>query len=930
MLSCSFEESPSHGGGVQFIFLPIPITEAKYHPCKGPYDMKSRSVPIYVLFFLSGACGLIYQVIWARLFGLVFGNTIYASSTVLAAFMGGLALGSAWGGTPRAQRYNGLKLYAFLELCVGVLGGCMPLFVHQSSSIYTWIYQAMAPSFGALTVVRFIISFAVLMVPASFMGATLPVISAFVSSNTNGYERVIGKLYGLNTLGAFIGCYTAGFVLIGNCGLTFAGCVAASLNAAVAITAFFLGRACDRKEKRSELREPAGTGDRLLKETASNTPVLRSAMLLTVMAMTGFASLALEVAWLKALTWIMGMDVYAFASMLSVILAGIGLGSIVYSLYIKKKGIAEQGLAILQFCAGASVLASIWAMSVAYDLSASITKGQDAANFIKPMMESIGVAVTNNILAIVKAGLVMFIPSLVMGISFPAVANRYIGIKRDVGPGMARAYSVNTLGAILGSIGMGFFILPAVGLLPSIALMGGIFFFNGFVLLYAAEKMSAKRKVIAMGALAATSVAIIVATPLDFKTIVEKTLRTDPTRADEELVYFKEGATGDVLVKKSAAYGREMFINGPQVASTGAQDLHSHLYPAHCVALMKDTLNDVCIIAFGCGGTAGSFLLYPEVKRLDAVEICSGVTEPAKRYFSDMNGNVFSDPRFHLIFQDGKNYIRMTGKRYDVIYSGPIHPQANQGSAGLYTKEYFSDCKNKLKMGGMQCLWLPLHMASADDFKIIVKTFLDVYPYAALFLLPNTPTSVKHAHLIGSDEPLALDYARIAERVRRPAVAADLERLGESGFSEPLEFASQLVMDDTELREWTRDVTKTNTDDLPVVEFYNRDFTNTFSETKSKVQLLTEITRSMKPPVINCAGLPDERRDSISAEVARAIEGEKCLILGHVAEEFLSVIPAENQNYQTMSYRMDVNYRKAFMLMPQNRFLKNYCSKGQQ
>jgi spermidine synthase len=891
---------------------------------------KPRIVPIYALFFLSGVCGLIYQVIWTRLFGLVFGNTVYASSTVLAAFMAGLALGSAWGGTARAQRFNGLKLYAFLEICVGIAGGCMPLFVHQSSIVYTWFFQAVSPSFGFLTFFRFVISFTLLMLPASFMGATLPVMSSFVSRNAKGFEPIIGRLYGINTLGAFIGCYCAGFVLIGTLGLTIAGCIAAALNAAVAMTALLLARSDDKRERKSAAKKAPVAENRLLVEPVPPAAARRSAMLLTAMAVTGFASLALEVAWLKALTWIMGMDVYAFASMLSVILAGIGLGSLIYSLFIKNKGIAELGLALLQFCAGASVLASIWTMSAAYDLSVSITQGRETASFIKPMMDGIGVGLTNNVIAIVKAALVMFIPSLIMGISFPAVANRYIAIKRNVGPGLAKAYSVNTIGAILGSVSMGFFILPAIGLLPSIAIMGGFFFVNCFVLLIVAEKMSLRRKIFTGTALMVASAVIVAVTPLNFTTIIEKTLRSDPTRADEELVYFKEGATGDVLVKKSAAYGREMFINGPQVASTGPHDLHSHLYPAHCVAFMKDTLDDICLIAFGCGGTAGSFLLYPEVKRLDAVEICDGVTVPAKRYFSDMNRNVFSDPRFHLIFQDGKNYIRMTRKRYDVIYSGPIHPQSNQGSAALYTRDYFADCRSKLKKGGMQCLWLPLHMASANDFKIILKTFLDVYPYVALFVLPNTPTSVKHAHLIGSDEPLALDYARIAERIGRPAVAADLERLGESGFSEPLEFASQLVMDDAELREWTRDVTKTNTDDLPVVEFYNRDFTNTFSETKSKVQLLIEITTAMKPPVINCAGIPDERRDSISAEVARAIEGEKCLILGHVAEEFLSVIPAANQNYQNMSHRMDVNYRKAFMLMPQNRFLKNYCNKGQE
>jgi spermidine synthase len=316
---------------------------------------------IYGLFFISGACGLIYQVVWVRLFGLVFGNTIYSSSTVLAAFMAGLAVGSVAGGAFLAKRPNKLTIYALLELGIGLTGACMPLAVQAGYVLYAWLFQTYSPSPAMLTFVRFIISFSTLIVPASLMGATLPVISECISENTGKHTAVIGWLYGLNTLGAFIGCYSAGFILIGRVGIVATGCIAAALNCAIAGAALLWNKKFNLSVKAKSI-EAAVAGQ----SPSSATPAtgrLRTALFITAL-LSGFASLALEVAWFKALSWTMGMDSYAFAGMLSVVLSGIGLGSVIYSLFVKKLKPGGLFLSILLFSTGVAIFCSMSRFSV--------------------------------------------------------------------------------------------------------------------------------------------------------------------------------------------------------------------------------------------------------------------------------------------------------------------------------------------------------------------------------------------------------------------------------------------------------------------------------------------------------------------------------------------------------------------------------------
>jgi len=876
---------------------------------------------LYLLFFFTGSSGLIYQVVWGRLFGLIFGNTVFASSTVLAAYFAGLALGGYLGGRYIAERNDGLRVYGLLELGVGVFGASMPLIVRAVAGIYGWIYRGFEPSFAVLTGIRLLLSLLALIAPCLLIGATLPVVSKYLTDIRRDGRGTIAKLYGINTLGAVVGAFAGGFLLIGRLGIMLTSFTAAAINLAVAVLACVIYRrylqheaaadagktkpSTDRRRPQAPPSRAASGGIR----TASSIPPW---LLLTVYAAAGFAALALEVGWTRSLVWIIGQDSYAFAAMLSVVLAGIGLGSLLMSFFIDRIRNEVPLLYGLQFALGAFVFASIASIQGGHDSIRAILNVVNRSRLLGGIFVNLG---AYTIIQLTVAATVMLVPALLMGAAFPLFARLYIRLTGNVGLGVGTIYSVNTLGGIAGSLAMGFLIIPALGLLPSIALMGGVYLVASLSLI-AAER--GQRPALRLGQGAAVLLAgtlLVLSANYDFTNILGKTLKTVGEYTFERVLYHREHATGTVMVKQSEIYGTEMLIDGTQVASTGDFDLHSHLYPAHLMCLLKEDPKDVLVVAFGAGGTSGSLLLYDEIERLDVVEICEGVVAPAKRYFSEMNSGVFSDPRLNLIIQDGKNYVRMTDRRYDIVYSGPIHPQSNQGSAALYTREYFQDCRERLKPGGFQCLWLPLHVTNPLYFKIILKTFLEVYPHVTLWQLPHTENSASHPHLIGSMEPVYPDYRIVSEKLSRAAIRRDLERLHDTAFGEPYEFFAQLAMDERLLKRWVAGVRGLNTDNLPVVEFYRHTVNLVASSKASKAKLLNEIAERMQQPLGYIRNIPESENERMKQQLDRLYEGYRYLLVGH------SLLALSEFSEQDLDSYIRDYYDQAYQLLPESRYL---------
>ena len=871
---------------------------------------------ITLLFIVSGVSGIVYEIIWVRFFGLVFGNTIFASSTILSVFMAGLALGSFLFGKYVDRRKNALAIYAFLELGIGISGMLVPLCIHGALPLYVFVFRHVNPTFYQISLIRLFVSFLILIVPCTLMGGTLPVISKFISEAFGGMpEKRAGRLYAANTLGAVLGCLISGYFLIGTIGLIGTTAIAVFFNIAIAAAVFIYGKRPNSMPNAVNEKNAGVTSNHTEKVKNSSFRDSQVRTVIVLYAVSGFLSLFLEVAWTKAIVWVMGMDAYAFASMLSVFLFGLALGSFLVSRFVKNMSGAILKLGIIEALIGISVLISTVLISDMYGLKHNLEH----------------IIYTNSfwgefVFLLALAAAIMVGPTLLMGMAFPLALKVSLAGKTNIGAGVGVVYAANTIGSVFGALLAGFVALPLIGVMKSIVIAGGIFLLLAAILFMSAWEYRKTAVNAAAIALAAGSFVLMFFYAPDFKDALARGLS-----ADEKLLYFKETVTGDVQVTESRSEGKILRIDGKQVSSDWQTDVASHKYPAHLMYLLKDHPKSALIIAFGAGGTAGSLLRYDELERLDVVEICGGVIEPARRYFAKMNNGVLDDPRLHLIIQDGKNFVRLTDKTYDLIYSGPIHPQSNQGSAALYTKDFFADCRKRLNKGGIHCVWLPLHLPS-EDYKIIVKSFQEVYPHSSLWMTTNSPNTINHTHLIGSTEPLAIDFQMVDEKLRKGAVIADQLDSNYVTLTNSFDFIGQCAMGEDKLREFTSDVTRLNTDNLPVAEFFMKIGRKVYNTRQYPAILLSDIVRYKESGMRYVVDIPPLEKQGLEEKLADYCKGDSLRIQGHICTMLFNVLMDDAKTSKKVdmneAYRYYINgyrdYSEALHYLPADRFLKEY------
>src|SRR5215831_6958937 len=425
---------------------------------------------LYIIFFLSGATGLVYEVIWVRLTGLVFGNTSHAISTVLGAFMAGLALGSWTLGRKADRVQNPLRMYGLLEIGIGISGALVPLVFRALDSFYF----AMAPTVdsipGGSGLIRFGTSFVVLITPTFLMGGTLPVLSRFFTQRLDEVERKVGVLYALNTFGAAAGSLLAALVLIPGIGNIRTTLIIASINIAIGLFAIGMSsRAKGEARAQSTLKDdtaiPVGADDIRSSHPAADRLVL------TTLAVSGFVSMMYEVSWTRALSAIIGSSTYAFSIMLVTFLIGIAVGSSIISrrkpvptlrlLGRMQLGVAFGGIIFLVGYLGAPYVVLSLIRAFYYSFPAILT-----------------------IQFILCSGL-MILATLCMGATFPIASQLYSSKFTILGRSIGNIYSVNTVGAIVGSLVAGFVLMPLIGTERTI--LAGLFFNAAMALLLLTE-----------------------------------------------------------------------------------------------------------------------------------------------------------------------------------------------------------------------------------------------------------------------------------------------------------------------------------------------------------------------------------------------------------------------------------------------------------
>jgi spermidine synthase len=723
-------------------------------------------------------------VTWTRLLTLRLGHTTAAASTVVAAFMGGLALGAALAGrfAPRLRPRQSLLAYAILEAIVIVAAVTMTLQLAALTPVLHWAYRDGAP--GALfPLVRIAASFAVLLIPSVALGATFPIAVRWFVAASSG-SRDAGTLYAANVIGAAIGSLGAGFLLIpriGVSGTTLVGAVCSSVSIAAALYlarsesefAVAIAPVAPSWAATAAVAPPAGrqTRQRPKSRTSVAAPPHRIAtdprwLAAVVVALTGVATFVFEIAWMRVFALLVGPSTYAFAATLALFIGGLAIGSIVGA-YLSNR-VAAPGLS-LALALMAAAIAAAWATSFAGGpLPRLIANG--LAESPQSFMQ---------LLARQSAWMAaLILPAAIgLGIAFPLALS--MASRRDPNPSssIATVYAINTIAGVSGSLLAGFVILPMAGLQNSLRI-ATIVVLAAAVVVSLAATIGSPGRIVSLTLGAAAALLLAFSPPWDRALLASgayKYARYVPAGVDleasltaGELLYYRDGATATVSVK-NLTNARSLAIDGKVDASTGG-DMITQKVLAHLPLLLHPDPKTVAIIGLGSGVTLGAALTHG-IDAADVVEISPEVVE-ASQFFTTENRGALSDPRTRLIVGDGRSHLALSSRTYDVIVSEPSNPWM-AGVAALFTREFFLAARDRLSSGGILCQWTHTYDISSDDLRSIAATFTSVFPHGTMWLIGESDLL-----LIGSDRPLEQQLEAVDRGWTRPGVTADLATVG--------------------------------------------------------------------------------------------------------------------------------------------------------
>jgi spermidine synthase len=743
------------------------------------------------IFVLSGAAGLIYQISWVRMLSLTFGVSIYAISTVVAAFMGGLALGSFVGGRFADRVQRPILWYAIIELIVAVVGLLSPFLLAWVQSAYLALYpRGSEEAVLSVVALRFVLAALVLLIPTTLMGATLPLMVKGSLAIGRSIGTRVSLLYASNTAGAIIGTVAAGFVLIGLIGISATVTTAAALNLLAAFFALVLAAAVRPSSAARAAREERAEAAEA--EVADVTPFARRLVIITF-SVQGFASLAYEIIWTRILALILDGSTYAFSIVLATVLLGIALGSALISPLMSKPLPWLRIYALLQAGVAACAFLGLVVFARVYGVMSTL----DQVPGLRPAIESpYGWMVIVALVAVLP-------PMLLLGASFPVASRIVVSGASNAGRQLGILYAGNTAGAILGAWAAGFFLIPTFGTQRAIVLLAAI----NAVLAVTLALTSGKRRVLTtvvavVLVVGAFGAARVFASDMYGRISAGRFPGTD-------LVWLGEGQETSVqIVRRHTTGYLEMFLNGQGQAADDPGMVWFHRLLGHLPMVLHQNPQDVLIVGLGGGATAGALAQY-EPRNLQVVELSDTVVQGA-RYFSHANNDIVNYPGLHLKIDDGRNHLLLSNQKYDVITADVIHPR-NAGSAVLYSYEYYKLVSESLKPGGIMAQWIEDNGENPDNEaqrKLMARTFLAAFPHATLWVFG--------ALLIGSNEPINFDQATLEARWQQRNLDAILAG---SGFDTPEAIRGLHSLSNAELRAWAGEG-PIMTDDHPYVEYF--------------------------------------------------------------------------------------------------------------
>lgn len=765
-----------------------------------PAAPRPSSLPAWaaLCFFASGAAGLLYEIAWSKQLAYVLGSSLHAVATVTAAFLAGLALGARVLGVPIARRGDGARTYALLELGVALLGVALLPLLRGMEPVFGQLYRQFGGEGAAFAAVRFAMLFALLIPPAALMGATLPVLVEHFEREVVG--PALARLYALNTFGAVAGSALAGFALMPGIGLAGTTYVAAAVNVAVAALAWAAGGPRGARAAAAPAK-PAATA-----------PARGGALALAALfALSGFAAMVFQIAWVRLYGLVFGSSVYSFAGVLGVYLFGLALGSAAIA-FVLARGARVATFAKLQLAIAATAAAGVHFFAKLPDQMFELAT-RSAGSWSALFTGQLGMV-----------AMLLLVPCALLGAVFPVAAK--LLQRGDGGHAAGFAYAVNTAGTILGSLVAGFVLVPSWGVqgahVAALALSGAI----GL----AALAIARARGELKGGDLLFAGVAALAAAALawgapkwdpalmsagvfrpqranELATVARASASGGSTlwRATraEKTLYYREGVNGSVLVGTDEA-GTDRWLQVGGKIDASLQDMETQVLLGLLPSAMADTGARTLVVGLGSGYTLAASLAAG-AGPTEVVELERGVVE-ASEFFHEPGANPLRDPRVTLVVGDARTHLAHTRATYDVIVSEPSNPWI-AGVNNLFTVDYYRRVKARLAPDGVFCQWMQLYEISPETVRSMLASFLEVFPEGDVF----TVWRAVDVLLVANPSGRSLSLERLGGPAARRMLAA-------AHIAGPEDVASYWTGPFSALAPLAKGATL-NRDDRPVVEY---------------------------------------------------------------------------------------------------------------
>lgn len=747
---------------------------------------------IAVCFVFSGATGLIYEVLWARMLGLVFGATTLAVSTVLAAFMGGLAIGSALAGRLARRIRKPLSIYGWIEIAIGVYALLVPFLFRWVDNVYALIWQTFRPGFFTFSLWRFLLSCLLLLVPTTLMGATLPVLSAALVRHG---ATAVTRLYACNLVGAIVGTLAAGFVLLPSLGVRTTIIIAAAINIVVGLVAM-------RLRETNLTAAPA---------QPATQPADRNPFWLFAALASGFVTISTQVSWTRILTMVIGSSTYAFSIVVALFLIGLAGGA----WFIGRKDRSTKlrsTLIVVEVLTALSLFVSLYVVNRLPWLLINLGVNLHVSSWAGLL----GLQITS-------ATLLILVPAWLMGMVMPLVLEWAAADPGRAVARVGRAYAINTIGAIAGAFFTGFVLIPKTSTKFALILASALCVVIAGVAYQPGEgkRDPALKRSLAIGAIPVVVLIMLFSAPRmnladlsvgAYDVLVRMLANTREGVTTEQaqpgqLLLYEEGATATVSVRKDGETV-SMAINGRTNASDTVYDMPTQVMLGQLPLFVAPRIDSGLVVGFATGVTVGSMLQSP-IQSVTCIELEPG-TVNGSRFFEHVNNRPLEDPRARLIIDDARTYLRVTPERYDIIVSEPSHPWV-PGVANLFTQEFFELGRARLNDQGIFVQWVQIYQLSTESLRSVLATYHKVFPHVLMFRVGGLNKG-KDLLLVGSNQPLNLD--RLPERFADPRVKAELARvdlISEAGVR------SWFICDETRLGPAVAGA-KINTDDNMHIE----------------------------------------------------------------------------------------------------------------